>query len=213
MSSVLSLFRFPIRLLQSIRFRKFYNKYPAIHRTSYIGEDGIGKGCAIEGAKNISIGAYSFIGTGSELLVYETHFDRPLNSKLKIGNHVRVAARCRITCAGTIVIGNDVLIAPDVFISDHNHGMNPETAGGYSPQDIVIKDVIIGEGVWLGQRVCVLPGVTIGAHSIIGAGGIVTRDIPPYSIAVGNPAKVIKKWDFERKYWETVQSSSEGGFS
>jgi lipopolysaccharide O-acetyltransferase len=82
--------------------------------------------------------------------------------------------------------------------------MDPEAERGYSPQDIVIKDVIIGEGVWLGQRVCVLPGVTIGAHSIIGAGGIVTRDIPPYSIAVGIPAKVIKIWNFERKCWEAV---------
>ena len=204
MHSVIPLFRFPVRLFRSIRYRAFYNKYPNIHKTSCIGEDGMGKGCVIEGDKNIIIGADTFIGTGSELLVYKSHFDKPLSSKLSIGNHVRVTARCRITCAGTISIGNDTLIAPDVYITDHNHGMDPEAERGYSPQDIVIKDVIIGEGVWLGQRVCVLPGVTIGAHSIIGAGGIVTRDIPPYSIAVGIPAKVIKIWNFERKCWEAV---------
>lgn len=194
----------PVRVVRRLRRDRFFRKYPHIHRGSYLGKDGIGGGCVLEGDDNIVIGKNTFIGSGSELLAYRAHFDRPLDSHLIIGEHVRITARCRITCAGTIRIGDDALFGPDVFITDHGHGMDPEAPGGYSPQDITVSDVTIGEGVWLGQRVCVLPGVTVGAHSIIGANSVVTRDIPPYAMAAGAPARVIKEWNFERKCWENV---------
>lgn len=199
-----SIFQIPRRLLRRIRRNRFYQMFPNVSRGSCVGTDGAGTGCTLEGGDRIVIGTNSLIGPGSELLVYEKHFDRPLDSKLVIGDHVRITARCRITCAGTVTIGDDALFAPDVFITDHNHGMDPEAPGGYSPQDISIRDVTVCEGVWLGQRVCILPGVTVGEHSIIGAGSIVSRNIAPYSIAVGAPARVIKQWDFDRKQWVPV---------
>lgn len=194
----------PKRFVRHMKREKFYKKYVNIDRGSYLGRDGIGLGCVVEGNENITIGKDSFIGEGSELLAYKFHFDKPLDSHLTIGNHVRITARCRITCAGNICIGNDSLLGPDVFITDHNHGMNPELKGGYSPQDITVKDVMIGEGVWLGQRVCVLPGVTVGNHSIIGANSVVTKNIPPYSMAVGAPARIVKQWNFDKRKWENV---------
>lgn len=204
MNRIIATLNLPVRAVRHFRRQLFYKKYINIDRRSSIGSNGIGKGCVLDGDDNIEIGRDSFIGVGSELLAYHSHFDRPLDSHLIIGRHVRITARCRITCAGTIRIGDDALFGPDVFITDHNHGMDPEAPGGYSPQDIIIRDVTIGEGVWLGQRVCVLPGVTIGAHSIVGTNSVVTHDIPPYSMAVGAPAKVIKKWSFERKCWTNV---------
>ncbi len=202
--TIYSILRLPQRLIQRIRRDRFLKQYPGIHRSARLGTDGIGKGCLLEAGSNLTIGAGSQIGPDCELLVYHSHFSRPLDAKLEIGKHVRITARCRITCAGTITIGNDALFAPDVFITDHNHGMDPEADGGYSPQDLIIKDVTIGQGVWLGQRVCVLPGVRIGDHSIIGANSVVTHDIPPFSIAVGAPARVIKEWDHEAKCWRRV---------
>ena len=199
-----SIFQIPRRMLRRIRRNRFYQIFPNVSRGSCVGTDGAGTGCTLEGGDRIVIGTNSLIGPGSELLVYEKHVDRPLDSKLVIGDHVRITARCRITCAGTVTIGDDALFAPDVFITDHNHGMDPEAPGGYSPQDISIRDVTVCEGVWLGQRVCILPGVTVGEHSIIGAGSIVSHDIAPYSIAVGAPARVIKQWDFDRKQWVPV---------
>ena len=193
--------------MRRIRRKRFYNQFPNICCNCVVGEDSLGAGCVLEGGSRITIGDRSVVGSGSELLVYEKHFSRPLDSKLVIGNHVRITARCRITCAGTITIGDDALFAPDVFITDHNHGMDPEAEGGYSPQEITVKNVAIGKGVWLGQRVCVLPGVTIGDHSIIGANSVVTHNIPPFSIAVGAPARVIKTWNSGRKCWEYVQIS------
>ena len=61
--------------------------------------------------------------------------------------------------------------------------------------------VVIGNGVWIGQRSIILPGVTIGEHSIIGANSVVTHDIPAYCIAAGQPAKIMKKWDFDNLTW------------
>lgn len=197
-----SLFQLPRRLMRRLRRNRFYKQYPNISRGSCVGSDGAGADCTLEGGARITIGDNSLIGPGSELLVYEKHFSRPLDSRLTIGSHVRITARCRITCAGTVIIGDDTLFAPDVFITDHNHGMDPEAEGGYSPQDITVNNVTIGKGVWLGQRVCILPGVTVGDHSIVGANSVVTRDIPPYTIAVGAPARVIKRWNSTEKRWE-----------
>ena len=204
-----SILQLPKRALRRFRRNRFNRKYPNVSRSCFLGTDGAGKGCTIEADDNLRIGPNSLVGPGSELLVYRNHFSRPLDSSLTIGGHVRITARCRITCAGNIKIGDDVLIAPDVFITDHSHGMDPEAKGGYSPQELTIRNVRIEDGVWLGQRVCVLPGVTVGAHSIIGANSVVTHDIPPYKIAVGVPARVIKKWNSDRKCWDHVSRYQE----
>ena len=83
--------------------------------------------------------------------------------------------------------------------------MDPTLLEGYGNQKLTVRNVVIEDGVWLGQRVCVLSGVTIGAHSIIGANSVVTKNIPPYCIAVGAPARVIKCWNFEAAEWERVK--------
>lgn len=205
MSWIRKILTLPQRLQRHMKCSRFYAQYPNISRSAFVGTDGIGKDCSLEGNEKLIIGKDSLVGKGSELLVYRNHFSQPLNGLLTIGTHVRITARCRITCAGHISIGSDTLIAPDVFITDHNHGMDPEFPGGYSPQPLNVRNVTIGNGVWLGQRVCVLPGAVIGDHSIIGANSVVTGEIPPYSMAVGSPARVIKKWDFDEKSWKHVQ--------
>ena len=186
------------------RRNKFVKEFKHCEKSSGFGDKGFGKDCLLLGKENMSVGANSWFGKGCEFIAYNSHFAQSLSSNLTIGDNVRITSRCRITCAGNIVIENDVLIAPDCFITDHNHGMDPTYVGGYSSQPIQVKDVRIKEGVWLGQRVSVMPGVTIGAHSIIGANSVVTHDVPDYAIAVGIPAKVIKKWNFKNKVWEKI---------
>lgn len=195
----MNLIQLPLTICKYIKKSRFIRGFEKFSRSS-----SVTKGCKFVGKENICVGEDCCFGEGCEVFAYSSHFNTPLHSHLVIGNNVRITARCRITCAGNIVIGNNVLIAPDVMITDHNHGMNPTCDGGYSPQPLIIKDVKIEEGVWLGHRVCVLPGVTIGEHSIIGANSVVTRDIPSYSMAVGTPAKIIKKWNFEDEMWERV---------
>ena len=196
-----NLFRSVIyKVMQNAFKRRFYSFG---HRSGF-GSKGFGNSCIIKGTNRISIGQESWFGNQTEIIVYNQNDRTNTEPFLIIRNNVSCTGRCRITCAGRITIGDSVLVAPDVFITDHNHGMNPEIAGGYSKQPLIVKDVHIEEGVWLGQRVCVLPGVTIGAHSIIGANSVVTHDIPPYSIAVGAPARVVKQWNTDLKEWNPV---------
>jgi lipopolysaccharide O-acetyltransferase len=104
-------------------------------------------------------------------------------------------------------IGNDVLIASCVFIADHNHGgfegEDPADSPDVAPSDRPLKSrpVVIGDKVWIGEGVCILPGVTIGRGSVIGAGAVVTRDVPAECVAVGNPARVVKRYDRQAQQW------------
>lgn len=97
-----------------------------------------------------------------------------------------------------------MLIASHVMISSENHGTDPESDTPYMNQPLITKPVSIGDGCWIGEKVCILPGVNIGKKCIIGAGSVVTKSIPDYSIAAGNPARVIKKYSYETHNWEKV---------
>jgi acetyltransferase-like isoleucine patch superfamily enzyme len=107
-----------------------------------------------------------------------------------IGDDVGISG-CTISAAGKIIIGNEVLIGSGALITDSDaHSIHPKgrryIALPAPPQPVIIED-----NVFIGARAIILKGVTIGIGSVIGAGSVVTRNIPPYSIASGNPARVI----------------------
>jgi acetyltransferase-like isoleucine patch superfamily enzyme len=124
--------------------------------------------------------------------------------RLEIGDNAYIGHRVHIIVCGNMKIGNDVIMADGVYISDNLHG--------YDKIDVPIEKhplthpgpVTIGDQVWLGENVCVLPNVTIGRHSVIGANSVVTKDIPDYCVAVGSPARVIKRYNHEKQQWEKV---------
>lgn len=126
---------------------------------------------------------------------------------ISIGDRVQINDYVHIGATQSVVIGNDVLIASRVFISDHNHGQYDQVDEMSSPdvppaeRPLVAAPVSIEDRVWIGENVCIMPGVTIGEGSIIGAGAVVTSNIPPNSIAVGVPAKVVKVYDEKLKQW------------
>ncbi|BEG98574.1 acyltransferase [Bacteroides sedimenti] len=107
-----------------------------------------------------------------------------------IGNNSQIGSYCHIWGNGGVIIGDDVLIAAHCCISSLNHDYSSDLI---RTGKIIPKAVVIENNVWLGYNVTVLPGVKIGYGSVIGAGSVVANNIPPNSIAVGNPAKVIKK--------------------
>jgi acetyltransferase-like isoleucine patch superfamily enzyme len=112
--------------------------------------------------------------------------------RIEIGAHSHIGARCSIWAgdtSGRIRLGHHALLGPEVMITASNYGIAPGTPVMDQPK--IERDVIIGDDVWLGARVIVLPGVEIGDGCVVGAGAIVTRSLPPHSIAVGNPAKVV----------------------
>lgn len=126
-----------------------------------------------------------------------------IGQNLCVNHSVHIAAMHRVT------IGDNVLMASGVYVSDHSHGTyqgNNQTSPDIPPnsRSIDSKPIVIGNNCWLGERVCVLPGVSIGKGVIVGAGSVVTKDIPDNCIAVGAPARVIKKWHAESASWIKV---------
>jgi acetyltransferase-like isoleucine patch superfamily enzyme len=104
---------------------------------------------------------------------------------------------------GPVKIGNYVMLAQNIVISGLNHGYEDITLPPRS-QQVITKQITIEDDVWIGANCVVTAGVTIGKHAVIGAGSVVTKDIPEFSVAVGNPARVIKKYNFESNGWEKV---------
>jgi lipopolysaccharide O-acetyltransferase len=160
----------------------------------------------IRGKKYISVGKGFTTGFNCRLDAYSNE-----NNKitLNIGRNVQINDNVHIGAINSINIKDNVLIASKVFITDHNHG-NYSGSNQDSPfidpvaRPLNSKPIIIEKNVWLGEYVCVLPGVRIGKGSIIGAMSVVNKDIPPHSIAVGSPARVIKVFNESLKIWEKV---------
>lgn len=127
-----------------------------------------------------------------------------------IGDRVQINDYVHIGAIESIIIGNDVLIASRVFISDHNHGRYNQVDFMSSPdvppaeRPLFSAPVVIEDRVWIGENVCVMPGVTIGKGAIIGAGAVVTHNIPAESIATGVPAKVVRLYNRELEEWQKV---------
>ena len=148
----------------------------------------------------VSIGKGDCFMRGSEVESWN-EYGVPLHPQVILGDEVRIGIRVILQIGDCLTIGSNTALAPECFITTINHGMMPDEKSNYLSQPLETKPVTIGRNCWIGARVIILPGVTIGNFSIIGAGSVVTKDIPEYSIAVGNPAHVIKKWDPDSKAW------------
>jgi acetyltransferase-like isoleucine patch superfamily enzyme len=108
------------------------------------------------------------------------------------------------TLIGPVKIGNDVMFAQNVVLSGLNHGYQ-DIETPISQQPVETKLIIIEDEVWIGANAVVTAGVTIGKHSIVAAGSVVTKKVPSYTIVGGNPAKPLKYFNFDTKQWEKVQ--------
>lgn len=102
-----------------------------------------------------------------------------------------------------IYIDKDVLMANFVYISDNLHGYDDINVPIVCQPIVQKQTVTIGEGTWIGEHACII-GACVGRHCVIGANSVVTHDIPDYCVAVGSPARVIKKYDFEKNKWINV---------
>ena len=117
-----------------------------------------------------------------------TPFFTDFGRNIKFGKNVFININATILDRGGVEIGDNVLFAPNVSIITTNHPIDPKERR--STQSFPIK---IGNNVWIGTGVIILPNVTVGENSIIGAGAVVTKDVPANVVVVGNPARIIKK--------------------
>lgn len=115
------------------------------------------------------------------------------NSRIGIGNVV----------IGPVTIGNNVILAQNIVMSGLNHNYTNINIPIYL-QGETVATITIEDDCWIGANAVITAGVNIGKHSVVAGGAVVTKNIPPYCVAVGNPARVIKKYNFETKTWDSV---------
>ena len=123
--------------------------------------------------------------------------------KVKIGNDNFIGPGVRIQGFGGVVLSNHCMIAANVFISSSNHDISNPCAIDYL-HDEIGGSIVIEDFSWIGANSVITSGVTIGHHSIVGAGSVVTKNIPSYTMVAGVPASVIKRFCFEKKIWVKV---------
>jgi acetyltransferase-like isoleucine patch superfamily enzyme len=159
----------------------------------WIGDDvSLGPGCLLSATKRYPGGFMQGVPDGEV-----QHFE----PEIRIGNRVSATANLTIGAVQRVEIGDDALLASNIFISDNQHGHeDTERPYKYQPLDR-IAPVSIGRGCWIGQNVVILPGVCVGEMSIIGANSVVAESIPPRSIVVGVPARVVRVWDDQAGAW------------
>lgn len=151
----------------------------------------------IKDSKYLEIGKNVSIGTDVRINFFDNKYDK----YLFIADNVYICNRNSFIVGGKISIGEDTILASDVAVISENHSVNPVDIIPYKDQKIKCEDISIGKGCWIGEKAIILPGVHIGNKVVIGAGSVVTKSLPDYSIAVGNPAKIIKYYNFNKKEW------------
>ena len=168
--------------------------YKTILKLNYL--PNIRKPFDIIGKERVQIGQGFSAGPGVRIEAWINRLGEKYDPHIIIGDNVLLQHRTHITAINTVILGNDVLTGSDVLISDNNHGENRSVLELDKPprkRKLSSKgNIIIEDNVWIGDKAVILGGVTIGKGSVIGANSVVTKSIPPYSTAVGNPAKVIR---------------------
>lgn len=147
----------------------------------------------------------------------------PFN-KFDLGNNSTIEDRCSVNngvgdvligdntligvgnvIIGPVIIGNHVIFAPNIVASGLNHEYRDVNIP-ISLQKTIVSRITVEDDCWIAANSVITAGVTIGKHSIVAAGAVVTKSVPPYCIAAGNPAKVIKQYDFTTNEWVTVKN-------
>lgn len=192
--------RLPFHMCRSLQYG-IYAKYYKSRFKLYGQKSYIYSPLSLDGMSNIIIG-------NNVVVAYKTWLAAlPLTGENECSLEIRDGATIghfnHIYATKKIIIEENVLTADRVYISDNLHGYSDIYTPIKNQPIIQNGEVVIGEGSWLGENVCVL-GVKIGKHCVIGANSVVTKDIPDYSVAVGIPAKVIKRYDTEIGKWIKV---------
>lgn len=147
------------------------------------------------GSNNISIGENTTFGKFCILSTWEEYVGDKFTPIIEIGRDCNFGEYNHLTAINKITIGNNVLTGRWVTITDNSHGKTDIETLSVSPikRHLYSKgEIIIEDNVWIGDKATILPGVTIGKSAVIAANAVVTKDIPAYSVAAGNPAKIIK---------------------
>lgn len=121
--------------------------------------------------------------------------------QVTLGPKVSIQRDVHIGACQSVEILEGTVFGSGVYVTDHDHDYRDPKRGYFGTGELLAAPVRIGPRAWIGERAIILKGVTIGEGAIVGAGALVNRDVPPFCIAVGVPARVIRRFDFERGQW------------
>jgi acetyltransferase-like isoleucine patch superfamily enzyme len=155
----------------------------------------------VVGAHRIHIGQDVLIHDRAWFSVVEEHRGRRHEPRLTIGDRTVFGRDAYFSCVGTIEVGSDVLAADRVFVTDTFHDYRDVGTPILAQPMAEPRTTRIGSGAYLGVNAVVLAGVTVGEGAFVGAGAVVTGDVPAHSVAVGNPARVVRHWDATAGEW------------
>ena len=128
--------------------------------------------------------------------------------KVLIGNNSIIGLSNVII--GPVTVGNNVLFAQHVVLSGLNHNYQ-DVSKAPVEQGITTREIIIEDNVWIGANTTITAGVSIGKHSVIGAGSVITKNVPPYSVVAGNPGKILKQYNIEQNTWAKYTEALNAG--
>lgn len=163
----------------------------------------------LRGGVMVKWGTELTTGVGCRIEAFIADGDK--SKKIKLGNRIQLNDYVHISALKSVEIGDDVLMASHVYISDNSHGSYKGDEDDTSPdiepakRPYYVAPVKIGNRVWIGEGAIIMPGVHIGDGAVIGAHSIVNKDVPPETIAVGGPARVVKRWNSVLQRWVRVE--------
>lgn len=131
------------------------------------------------------------INVGDNVSIHDTVFFFNIDN-MKFGNNVSIHPMCYFQASGGIEIGSDVSIAHGVTLMTQNHSY-VDSSIPIKEQPVVSKPIVIEDNVWIGAKATILCGCRIGKHSVVAAGAVVTKDVPPNTVVAGVPARVIRE--------------------
>lgn len=155
----------------------------------------------VDGGRGISIGEKTIFQRGTWLYCCGVEGQKAV---LSIGAGCAFGYNNHITAVGQVVIGDNVLTANNVYVSDNLHDYKDISVPIMYQRVLFKREVKIGDGSWIGENACII-GAHVGKNCVVGANAVVTTDIPDYSVAVGVPAVVIKKFDPNSQSWINVR--------
>jgi carbonic anhydrase/acetyltransferase-like protein (isoleucine patch superfamily) len=163
----------------------------------------IGPGVLINRPRYVHLGNHVRIQRNASINLHPSD-KKSREGLLFVGDGVLISQGCILSALNSIIIEEDVIVGPNVLIVDSTR-IPGDVHFPIKDQKLKIGYVRIGAGSFIGYSACVLPNVNIGKHCVIGALSVVNQDIPSYSVAVGVPVRVVKRYDFDRKEWIKIK--------
>jgi acetyltransferase-like isoleucine patch superfamily enzyme len=160
-----------------------------------------GEGSVIRPSNRMDVFPYNRFEIGEKTIIEDFCTINNAVGDVLIGNRTLIGMSNVII--GPVTLGNHILFAQNVVLSALNHNFEDITKP-ISDQGFSTKAITVDDGVWIGANAVVVPGVHIGRNSVVAAGSVVTKDVAPYTVVVGNPARPMKQYNFDTQQWEKI---------